>query len=84
MGNSFRSIDRLATGLAGLVIRWRWLVVVAALFAAVSYRQWCEAPRVRKQLSRFLLGGKPRVDRVRESAGYLYEERQLPVRVRTG
>ena len=34
MGNSFRSIDRFATGLARVVIRWRWLVVAASLVVA--------------------------------------------------
>ena len=35
MGNSFQTIDRLATGLARAVIRWRWAVVFAAVASAV-------------------------------------------------
>jgi len=35
MGNSFQTIDRLATGLARAVIRWRWAVVFAAVTSAV-------------------------------------------------
>ncbi len=35
MGNSFQTIDRLATGLARAVIRWRWTVVFAAVASAV-------------------------------------------------
>ena len=31
MGNSFQSIDRFAVGLARAVIRWRWLVLLAAV-----------------------------------------------------
>ena len=36
MGNSFQTVDRFATGLARMVIRWRWLVVAIALVAAAS------------------------------------------------
>ena len=36
MGNSFQSIDRFASSLARGIIRFRWLVIVAALLSAVS------------------------------------------------
>ena len=36
MGNSFQSIDRFAAGLTRFVLRWRWLVILAAVMAAVA------------------------------------------------
>ena len=36
MGKSFKSIDRLAESLARTVIRFRWLVVLAAIVSAVA------------------------------------------------
>jgi len=36
MGNSFKYIDRVATSLARGVIRWRWLVLVAAFAGAIA------------------------------------------------
>ncbi|MFQ5548441.1 MAG: outer membrane lipoprotein-sorting protein [Woeseia sp.] len=36
MGNSFQTIDRFAARLTRGVIRWRWLVVAAALLSAVA------------------------------------------------
>ncbi len=36
MGNSYRTIDRFASGLAQTVIRFRWLVILAAVFGAVA------------------------------------------------
>lgn len=36
MGNSFQSIDRIATGLARSMIRWRWLVLIIALTTAAG------------------------------------------------
>ncbi len=36
MGKSFKSIDRLAEGLARLVIRFRWTVVIVAILSAVT------------------------------------------------
>ena len=36
MGNSFQTIDRLAERLTRGVIRWRWLVVLAAVVSAVA------------------------------------------------
>jgi uncharacterized protein len=35
MGNSFQTIDRLATGLAHAVIRWRWTTIFVAVASAV-------------------------------------------------
>jgi predicted RND superfamily exporter protein len=36
MGNSFQTIDRFAERLTRGVIRWRWLVVLAAVFSALA------------------------------------------------
>ena len=36
MGNSYQAIDRFATGLTRGVIRWRWLIVIAAILASVA------------------------------------------------
>jgi predicted RND superfamily exporter protein/outer membrane lipoprotein-sorting protein len=35
MGNSFKAVDRFASGLARAVIRWRWGVILAAVASAV-------------------------------------------------
>ena len=36
MGNSFESIDRLATGIARTVLRFRWLVILATIAGALA------------------------------------------------
>ena len=37
MGNSFRTVDRIAANLARGVQRWRWLVILAAIASAIAF-----------------------------------------------